>query len=117
MLTMLLAGVLTIIACMILVKKEHSIEYKALDKLSTVFNFVIGLAAIPFMTVCIWLFPLTMDAASFAYQVCLCLPAITAFTIAASIALRRKGFTKSGFLMQLVCPVLFIVSIFVGSLV
>lgn len=117
MLTMLLAGVLTIVACMIFVKRDKGIEYKALDKLSALFNFVIGLAAIPFMTVCIWLFPLTMDAEAFAYQVCLCIPAITAFTVALSIALRRKGIAKLGFFVQFVCPALFIVFVLVESFV
>ena len=60
--------------------------------------------------------PLTMDAESLTYQIYLCIPAITAFTIAVSVALRRKGFTKSGLLVQLVCPALFFVHIFVEAL-
>jgi hypothetical protein len=41
------------------------------------------------------------------YQIYLCIPALTAFTVAASIVLRRIGFTKAGFFVQLVGPILF----------
>ena len=117
MFAMLLAGVLTIIACIIFVKRNNDVSYKVLDKLSIAVNFIIGFAVIPFITLIIWLFPLTMDAEALIYQIYLCIPAMTNFTIAASIALRRKGFTKSGLLVQLACPVLFFVQIFVGSLI
>ena len=36
---------------------------------------------------------------------------------AASVALRRKGFTISGLLVQLACPVLFFAEIFVESII
>ena len=114
---MLLIGFLTIIACIIFVKKESGIRYKVLDGISIALNFIIGLWMIPFVTVVIFMFPLTMDPATFIYQVYLCIPALTAFAIAASVALRRKGFTKSGFFVQLVFPVLFFAPIFIESIV
>jgi hypothetical protein len=117
MLAMTLIGVLTIIFCIIFVKKDNGVEYKALDKISTVFNFIIGFAGIPFMAFCILLFRLVMSGDELMYQVYLCTPAITAFTIAASIALRRKGFRKSGMIVQFVCPVLFIGQIILESLI
>jgi hypothetical protein len=117
MLAMLLVAALTTISCMIFVKKDDGIEYKLLDKLSTALNFIISFAVIPFVTIVVALLPLTMDAGSLMYQIYLCIPAITAFTVAASIALRRKGYTMSGLLVQLVCPVLLFVQLFVASLV
>jgi hypothetical protein len=117
MLAMLLVAALTTISCMIFVKKDDGIEYKLLDKLSTALNFIISFAVIPFVTIVVALLPLTMDAGSLMYQIYLCIPAITAFTVAASIALRRKGYTMSGLLVQLVCPVLLFVQLFVESLV
>ena len=117
MLTMLLVGILTIIACAVFVKKDYDVIYKALDKYSTIANFVVGLVVIPFITLVIFLLPLTMEAESFICQIYLCIPALTAFSIAASIALRRKGFTKSGLLVQFACPALFFVQIFVESLI
>ena len=117
MLVMLLAGVLTIIACIVFVKRNNDVSYKLLDKLSIAANLVVGLVVIPFITLVIFFFPLTMDAESLIYQIYLCIPALTAFTIAASVALRRKGFTKSGLLVQFACPALFFVQIFVESLI
>lgn len=117
MVAMLLVGVLTIIACIIFVRKSSDVSYKSLDTLSVVMNLVIGFGAIPFGTFMIWLFPLAMDATSLMYQIYLCVPAMTAFTIAASVALRRKGFTKSGLIVQFVFPVLFFAEIFVESLI
>ena len=117
MVAMLLVGVLTIIACIIFVRKNSDVSYKSLDTLSVVMNLVIGFGAIPFGTFMIWLFPLAMDATSLMYQIYLCVPAMTAFTIAASVALRRKGFTKSGLIVQFVFPVLFFAEIFVESLI
>ena len=113
MLVMLLIAFLTVLACLIFVRKDFDVNYKAFDILSIIANFVITFMAIPFLTIVIFLFPLTMDAESLLYQIYLCIPALTAFTLAASIALRRKGFAKSGFFVQLVCPVLFFATIFV----
>ena len=113
MLVMLLIAFLTVLAGLIFVRKDFDVNYKAFDILSIIANFVITFMAIPFLTIVIFLFPLTMDAESLLYQIYLCIPALTAFTLAASIALRRKGFAKSGFFVQLVCPVLFFATIFV----
>jgi hypothetical protein len=74
-----------------------------------VLNFAICILAIPFITFTSAFFQLTISTDSVFYQVYMCIPALTAFTVAASIALRRHGFTKSGFFVQLVGPVLFFV--------
>ena len=117
MLVMLLVGILTITACVVFVKKSADVSYKPLDRLSVIANLAIGIAAIPFITVVIAFLPLVMGADSLMYQMYLCIPALTAFTIAASVALRRKGFTRSGFFIQLVFPVLFFGEIFVESMI
>ena len=117
MLVMLLIGVLTIIACVIFVKKNADVSYKLLDKISIIANFIIGIVAIPYITIVIFFFPLVMDSGSLMYQIYLCIPALIAFTIAASVALRRKGFTKSGFLVQFVFPVLLFAEIVVESVI
>ena len=117
MLVMLLVGFLTIIACVIFARRNDGVCYKTLDKVSVAVNFMIGLAVIPFITVVVLFFPLVMNSSSFTYQIYLCVPAMTAFTIAASVSLRRRGFTKSGLLVQLACPVLFFAQIFLESLI
>ena len=117
MAAMLMIAILTIITCIIFVRKAKDLHYKLLDMFSIAANFIIGFMAIPFITIVIFFFPIVMDSSSLMYQIYLCIPALTAFTIAASIALRRKGFTKSGFFVQFVFPVLFFAQIIVESLI
>ena len=107
MLAMLAVGIATIVACMIFVKRDKTVPYKALDKLSIVLNFVICIVALPFMTFVTALMQITMSGDELLYQIALCIPALTAFTVAASVALRRIRFTKAGFFLQFVGPVLF----------
>ncbi len=108
MIAMLLVGILTILACMIFVKRDKTTSYKALDKLSIVINCLICFAVIPFMVVIAALLQITMSSDELAYQIALCIPALTAFTVAGSIALRRIQFTKTGFFIQFVGPALFV---------
>ena len=117
MLVMLVIAILTIIACAVSVRKAKDVNYKALDLFSIAVNFIIGFIAIPFITVVIFFLPLVMYSDSIMYQIYLCIPALTAFTLAASVALRRKGFAKSGFLVQFVFPVLFFAEIVIESVI
>ena len=108
MLAMLVVGLLVILACVIFVKRDKTVPYKALDQISIVFNYLIAIAAIPFATLVIALMQIYVSGDEFVYQADLYVPAITAFTVAASIALRRKGFTKTGFFIQFAGPAAFI---------
>ena len=108
MLAMLAVGLLAIVACMIFVKRDKTIPYKLLDKLSIALNCVVCFAAIPIITFITTLLQITMSGDDLMYQIFLCIPALTAFTVAASVSLRRKGFTKTGFFLQFIGPVLFI---------
>lgn len=107
MIAMLMVGISVIVACMIFVKKDRTLSYKALDKVSIILNYVIVLAAIPFAALVVWLMQIYISSDALIYQACLCVPAITAFSVAASLSLRRKGFAKSGFFIQFVGPALF----------
>ena len=107
MLAMLAVGLLVIVACMIFVKRDKTVPYKLLDKVSIALNCIICFAALPFISFTTTLLQITMRSDDLLYQIYLCIPALTAFTVAASIALRRKGFTKSGFFIQFIGPVLF----------
>lgn len=117
MLAMILVGVLTIITCIIFVKKDHSVKYQLIDKLSTAFNFVIGFVVIPLLAILVWVMQIVENEEAFMYQAYLCFPALIAFTIAASVSLRRKGFKKSGMIVQFVCPVLLLVHLLLGSFI
>jgi hypothetical protein len=109
MVAMLAVGLLTVVACLIFVKRDKSVPYKVLDRISVVLNFAVCFLAIPFFVICIAFMLATMGGEDIVTQIFLCTPAITAFTVAASIALRRNGFTKAGFFVQFAGPVLFFV--------
>ena len=117
MLVMLVAGLLTIVACLIFAKRDKTVSYNALDKLSILLNFAACFLAIPFFVICTALMLATMGGEDFVTQILLCTPAITAFTVAASIALRRNGFTKTGFFIQFAGPVLFFVPAVLESII
>ena len=107
MFSMLLVGILMIVACLIFVKRDKSVPYKTLDKVSIAVNFIIGIFVLPLLTLAITFMPLYVSGDELYYQIDLCIPAIITFAIAASIALRRKGYTKAGFFIQFAGPVLF----------
>ena len=117
MLVMLVIAFLTVLACLIFVRKDPDVNYKILDIISVLANFLIIFIASPFLTIVIFFFPLVMDSESLLYQIYLCVPVLTAFAIAASVSLRRKGFTKSGFFVQFVFPVLFFAEIIAESVI
>ena len=104
MFAMLIVGILVIMACMIFVKRDKTIPYQALDKISIVLNFIVVLVVIPIATGAIWFSQIVASGNEFSFQLMLCIPVFTAFTVAASISLRRKGFTRAGFFVQLVTP-------------
>lgn len=108
MFAMLAVGILMIIACMIFVKRDKTVPRKALDKVSIVLNFVICFAALPLITFITAFMQITVSGDELIYQIALCIPAITAFTVAASISLRRIQFTNAGFWIQFIGPVLFV---------
>ena len=101
---MTLVGILTLILCMIFVRKCDGVEYGVLDKIGIALNFAVMLFALPIIyigAIFIQAFPTGPD---WIYQAYLCVPQIAPFSIAASLALRRKGFRKSGFFIQFLAP-------------
>lgn len=117
LLVMAAIGLLAIVACLIFVKKEEAVSYKVLDKISIFVNFAACFFAIPFISVCTAFLLLVMDNHDVLYQIYLCVPALTALGVAASIALRRKGYTKTGFFVQFIGPALFFVPIVLEAII
>lgn len=107
MLLMLLVGLLTIVACMLFVKRDKTIPCTLLDKVSTVFNFLVVFVALPFMTLVVALMPIYVGGDEIIYKLDLCVPAITALSVAASLSLRRKHYSVAGFCIQFAGPALF----------
>ena len=117
MLVMFLVGLLVLGACLLFVKKDASVSYTPLDRLSALLHFVIGVCVAAFIAVAVAFFPLTMSAETLSYQVFLCVPAFIAFTVAVSVVLRRKGYSKTAFGIQLVGPVAFFGYVFFESVI
>lgn len=115
MVIMLAVELLLLVACMIFVKKDETVSYKLLDKASVVLNFLISILVIPVITALVMAFDLTVSGDELSYQLFLGVPAFTALTVTASIALRRKGFTRTGFWIQFVGPVFFCLCLMVES--
>ena len=101
---MTLVAVLTLIICMILVKKGDGVEYSVLDKIGMALNFAAILFVLPITyiaAVFVQAYPVGPD---WIYQAYLCIPPIIPFSVAASLSLRRKGFRKLGFFIQFLAP-------------
>lgn len=109
-------GALALLAMVILVKKPKKtkkIKVSKSDKFSVICNFIIGIVAIPFMTVVGVFMDIVGNSTEIAQQLLYILPAFSLLCLAASVGLRRKGFKKGGTIIQFVGPVLFAVLIII----
>lgn len=104
----LIIAALALIATIVFVKKENDIVPKPIDKISTVCNIVIGFAGVPFFALVTWLSDITGDNESIFHQMIYFTSAFTVLCIAASVSLRRKGFSKASFAVQFLGPVSFL---------
>lgn len=100
----LLIGALALAATLIFVKKDADFVRKPMDMVSTVLNFVIGVAVIPFSTICAILLDAMGDNESIFNQVFYFIPALTVLGITASVALRRRGYGKSALIVEFAGP-------------
>ena len=105
-LPMVIIAVLALVAMIIFVKKEKN---KKTDKIATIFNFIIGIVVVPFMTVLGTLIDINGGSAELGRQLLYILPAFSILGVAASVALRRKNYPKGGMVVQFVGPALFVV--------
>ena len=105
----LLFAILALIAMFIFVKKDKELKYKAVDVISVILNFVIGLTLIPFVIVLALLIDVDGGGPEFYNQVMYFIPALLVLCVAASVALRRMGYGVKSLLTQLVGPVVFAV--------
>ena len=101
---MILVGILTLILCMIFVRKGDGVEYRALDMIGIVLNFAAVLFVLPIIYIAAVFVQAYKMGPDWLYQAYLCIPQIIPFSIAASLSLRRKGFRKSGFFIQFLAP-------------
>lgn len=105
----LLIAIVALIAIMIFVKKETGLKYKAIDVISIVFNFIISLSYLPLVTILGLFIDIEGGGPEFYYQVIYFIPAFSLLCIAASIALRRKGYRVLSLVVEFVGPVVFMI--------
>lgn len=117
MFCMLLIGLLMLILCIILVKKDKDVIYGTIDILGIVLNFLAGFIALPLITIASWFIQAFQMGPDWIYQIYLCLPAITAFSLAASISLRRKGLKVTGFSIQFLSPVIIFILALIENII
>lgn len=103
----LIIALLALVAIIIFVKKDKELKYKAIDIVSLVLNFVIGFALIPYVSIAAMLIDINGGGPDFYYQVFYFFPLIFVLCIAASIALRRKGYGVKALVTELIGPVVF----------
>jgi hypothetical protein len=109
----LLIAFLALIATMIFVKKDKELQYKAMDIVSIVLNFMIGFVLLPFVAIIGVLIDLEGGGPELYYQVTYFIPAVVTLCIAASVALRRKGYGLKALIAELIGPAVFAVYIVV----
>ena len=97
----------SLILCIIFVKRDKDVTLKLIDKISIILNFVVGIVLLPFITICCAFSALNSGDEEFIYQIIYCIPAVCVLGVALSVSLRRKGFSKSGMLVQFIGPLIF----------
>ena len=108
-------AVVTLLLCMILIRKEPELIYSKIDKFSIVFNFAVAIFAFPFILVASALSEIVADA-SIWQEILYLTPALTALGIAASLTLRRLGHRIVGFFIQFAGPVCFALMILLSEI-
>ena len=109
----LLISLLALIATIIFVRKEKKLKYKAMEIISIVFNFLIGFTFLPIVAFLAIFIDIEGGGPELYYQVLYFIPAVSMLSIAASVALRRKGYGKISLIAGFVGPVIFVLYLIV----
>ena len=112
-LPVLLVALLALIATIIFVKKEKELKYKAIEIFSIVLNFVISFILIPFVTILAVLIDIEGGGPELYFQILYFIPAFSVLCVAASVALRRKGYGVKSLIAELIGPAVFAVYLIV----
>ena len=109
----LLIALLALLAILIFVRKEKELKYKAIDMISIVLNFFVGFVYLGFVAVLALLIDIEGGGPELYYQLLYFIPAFSALCIAASVALRRKGYGVKSLIAELIGPAVFAVYLLV----
>ena len=91
---------LFLLLCLIFVRKDKEYQYTGLDKLGAVLNLIVGIVAVPFITLICTLFGITESNVHLINQIIYSIPPVTVLCLALSVVFRRKGFSKIGIVIQ-----------------
>lgn len=86
--------------CLIFVRKDKEYRDSKLDKVGIVFNVLVGIFAVPFITISCMLFGIVESHIELINQIIYNIPSITILCLALSVVFRRKGYSKTGFFIQ-----------------
>lgn len=103
----LLIAILALLAIIIFVRKEKELKYKAVDIISIIFNWIIGILYLGFITILALFIDIEGGGPELYYQIMYFIPAISVLCLAASVALRRKGYRKSSLITEFIGPIIF----------
>lgn len=89
-----------LLVCIIFVRKDKEYKYSYLDKSCIILNFIVGIIAVPFISLICTMFGLTGSGYEWIDQCIYNIPSFTILCLALSVMLRRKGYSKQGFFVQ-----------------
>jgi hypothetical protein len=112
-LPLVLIALLALLAIIIFVKKEKELKYKPVDIISIVLNFIICLIILPFTTVVAMFIDINGGNPAFYHQLLYFVPTIMVLCVAASIALRRKGYGVKTIITELAGPAIFAIHLII----
>lgn len=115
----LLIALLALIVIIIFVRKDKELKYKAIDIVSIVLNFIIGIMYMGFVTILALLIDIEGGGPELYYQIMYFIPALSVLCIAASVALRRKGHSVKSLIAGFIGPAVFalyLIVFYVGGL-
>ena len=87
--------------CLLFVRKDKGYTYSKLDKFGIVLNFLVGIVVVPLISLFCVMFGIVESHIELVNQIVYNIPSITILCLALSIVFRRKGYSKTGFLIQL----------------
>ena len=89
-----------LIVCIIFVRKDKEYKYSYLDISCIIVNFIVGIIAVPFISLICTMFGLVGSGYEWIDQCIYNIPSFTILCLALSIIFRRKGYRKTGFFVQ-----------------
>lgn len=103
--------------CLIFVRKDKEYKYSAFDKVGIVFNFLVGIFAIPFISIICTMFGITGSGYELIDQIIYNIPPLAIMCLALSVVFRRKGFSKTGFFVQFGGILLFVLPLVMDTFI